>query len=185
MTAEVMRLRTRSTLALAGLAVLTAGVAGNASAQSQTQAITADVAATLSATVPGTLALSGSALPVGGSGTEKEAPATVFSNAAWGLKVSTNATTGRLRVWDGVTYGTALTNALEWRLKSLGAAPQSTSYADLSATPATVLSGQAPTPDTGQGLELFFRQRVSYGDSPAPGGQTYRIVVTYDAAQGY
>jgi hypothetical protein len=160
-----------------------------ATTASGTQAITGLPTAQLAATFP--TAYSFGTLTVGGSGnTSTEQVVNVKSNASWGLKISSDQTAGKMREWDGSAYvvsGNILANALQWALTSTGGTPVgSPSYANLSSTATLVTGSQARTSDSGADVGTTFKQLVSYGDEAAlAGGHSYRVLVTYDAAQGF
>lgn len=158
-----------------------AGAATSSGGVPQTQ--TADVAATLEAAFPANL--SWGALTVGTAGTESaEQVINVKSNKPWGVRLSTDEATGRMRLYNG-SYGSALTHPLQWRLASVAGVAQATSFGDLSSTAANAATARPITTDLGVNVGLRFKQVMSYADAPAGTGETYRVVVTYDAAQGY
>ncbi|WP_205696264.1 hypothetical protein [Conexibacter sp. SYSU D00693] len=176
---------TKGIAALAATLVL--GPASVAHAVTSSQSITADVAPTLQATFPGDYAWGTLAVGAGGN-TSSEQTVNVKSNAAWGVKVSSDLADGRMKEWTGAAYVSSspkvLTHALTWRLSSLGGAAQGTSFAALSSTAAAVTTSQAITGDSGTDVGVTYRQVASFAD-PSAGGNDYRIAVTYDAAQGY
>src|SRR5204863_8269878 len=113
-----------------------------ATTASGSQAITGTPTAQLAATFPS--AYDFGTLAVGGAGnTSTEQVVNVKSNAAWGLKISSDQTAGKMREWDGSAYvasGNMFTNALQWALTTLGGTPVgSPTYAGLSST-ATLVS---------------------------------------------
>ncbi|WP_372789805.1 hypothetical protein [Paraconexibacter sp.] len=180
--------RTTAVLVLAALAALAlpAGATAATSA-SGNQSVTADIANTLEATFPG--AYSWGNLDAGTTGnTSSEQTLTVKSNAAWGVKVASDLVDGKMKEWTGVAYvpvtPKVLTNALTWRLSTLGGAAQGTSFASLSSVQALVTGTQAATNDSGVGVGVTYKQVVSYADANA-GVNDYRILVSYDVAQGY
>jgi hypothetical protein len=160
-----------------------------ATTASGSQAITGTPTAQLAATFPSAYAFG--TLTVGGAGnTSTEQIVNVKSNASWGVKISTDQAAGKMREWDGSAYvaaGNILTNALQWALTSTGGTPVgSPTYADLSSTATLVTTGQARTSDSGVDVGTTFKQLVSYGDQASlAGGHSYRVLVTYDAAQGF
>lgn len=166
--------------------VLTLVPASGAHAALGLQSIIADVANTLEATFPTSLNLG--TLTPGAATTSAEQSVLVKSNALWGLRVSTDVADGRMTEWDGTAYVASspkvLTNPLQWRLSSLGGAAQATSFAALSNTQALVTGSQGLTTDLGTSIGVTFRQAASYAD-PSAGANDYRIVVTFDASQGY
>ncbi len=155
-----------------------------ATSASGTQAVTADVANTLEATFPGAYAWGN--LDAGTTGNTSSAQTVnVKSNSSWGVQASTDQVAGRMRVWSGAAYlaGT-LTNPLNWRLSTLGGVSQPTSFAAFTSTPALVTGSQAATTDSGVDVALLFKQVISYADASA-GANDYRVLVSYDVAQGY
>ena len=150
------------------------------------QSVTADVANTLEATFPGAYAWG--ELAAGAASTSAEQTITVKSNALWGLKLSTDQADGRMTEWDGSAYDATspkvLTNPLTWRMSALGGVAQATSFVDLSNVQALITGSQSITGDAGRAVGVTFRQNVSYADTSA-GANDYRILVTYDASQGY
>ena len=182
------RLTVVATTALAGLAALTlASTAGAATSASGSQSVTADVANTLEATFPGAYAWG--SLDAGGTGAiSDEQVVNVRSNASWGVQVASDISDGRMTEWTGAAYVTptpkVLTNALEWRMSSLGGVAQGTSFASLSNVQALVTGTQAATTDAGVDVGLRYRQAISYADESA-GSNDYRALVSFDVAQGY
>jgi hypothetical protein len=172
-----------------GLAIAMAALpAQGALAATGTQSITADVANTLEATFPGAYAW-GSLTP-GVTATSSEQTINVKSNATWGLKVASDIADGRMTEWTGLVYvpitPKVLTNAVNWRMTTLGGVAQgSTTYAALSSTQALVTGSQAITNDSGKDVGVTYRQAPSFADAYAGVVNDYRILVTYDAAQGY
>ncbi len=177
-------------IALAGALVALLGMpAGAQAATSATgdQSVTGDVADTLEATFPSAYAWG--SLSAGAAGNESaEQTLTVKSNKAWGVKISSDIASGKMTEFDGTGYVAltpkVLTNALQWRLSSLAGAAQSTSYAAISSTQASLTTGQAATSDTGTAVGTKFKQVISYSDVSA-GVNDYRILGKYDVAQGY
>jgi hypothetical protein len=163
--------------------------ASAATTASGSQAITGTPTAQLAATFPSAYAFG--TLTVGGAGnTSTEQVVNVKSNASWGVKISSDQAAGKMREWDGAAYvggGNILANAMQWALTTLGGTPVgSPSYANLSSTATLVTTGQARTADAGVDVGTTFKQLVSYGDEASlAGSNTYRVLVTYDAAQGF
>jgi hypothetical protein len=126
----------------------------------------------------------------GTTSTSTEQVFTISANTTWGIHVYTDLANGRMKEWNGTAYVASspkiMLNPLQWRLSSKGGAAQATSFADLSTTPSTVVTAQ---PDTGCLLSLCgtttlgvtYQSRPSFSD-PA---RTYRVLVTFDAANGY
>lgn len=173
---------------VAGLAVLTlAGSAAGATSATGSQSVTADVANTLEATFPGAYAWG--SLDAGGTGAiSAEQVVNVRSNASWGVQVASDISDGRMTEWTGAAYVTptpkVLTNALEWRLSSLGGVAQGTSFAALSSVQALLTGTRPATADAGVDVGLRYRQAISYADENA-GSNDYRALVSFDVAQGY
>jgi hypothetical protein len=182
------RLTVAAATAFAGLAVLTlAATAGAATSAAGSQSVTADVANTLEATFPGAYAWG--SLDAGGTGTiSDEQVVNVRSNASWGVQVASDVSDGRMTEWTGAAYVTptpkVLTNDLEWRMSSLGGVAQGTSFASLSNVQALVTGTQPTTSDAGVDVGLRYRQAISYADESA-GSNDYRVLVSFDVAQGY
>jgi hypothetical protein len=154
-----------------------------------TQSITADVANTLEATFPGAYAW-GDLTPGASGNTSSEQSVTVKSNASWGLKISTDLADGRMKEWNSTTgyvlvSPKVLTNALTYKLSALGGEAQSSAFAALSSTAALLTGSQGNTPDAGVAAGVTFKQVLSFADERAGSSNDYRVVVTYDAAQGY
>src|SRR4051794_16284638 len=160
-----------------------------ATTASGSQAITGTPTAQLAATFPSAYAFG--TLTVGGAGnTSTEQIVNVKSNASWGVKISTDQAAGKMREWDGSAYvaaGNIFTNALQWALTSTGGTPVgSPTYANLSSTATLVAGSQGRTSDSGLDVGAKFKQLVSYADQATlAGSNTYRVLVTYDAAQGF
>jgi len=181
--------RTRTGLkAAAAVAIL---ALAPASAQAATdeqgaQVITGAPTFSLDATFPvaysfGTFAVG----PGGNSSTEQTV--NVKSNAAWGVKVSTDEASGFMRRHDGSFYVAGqLNNALQWANTSYDGTPVgSPVYANLGSTQALVVGSKPGTADAGKDVGVSYKQLVSYSDDANLGTDTYRITVTYDATQGF
>src|SRR3954447_6116848 len=170
-------------------ALATAPSAMAATTASGSQAITGTPTAQLAATFPSAYAFG--TLTVGGAGnTSTEQVVNVKSNASWGIKISSDQAAGKMREWDGSAYvaaGNIFTNALQWALTSTGGTPVgSPTYANLSSTAAPGGGSQGRTSDSGLDVGAKFKQLVSYADQATlAGSNTYRVLVTYDAAQGF
>ncbi len=175
-------------LALTALGALAApGIASAATSATGNQSVTADIANTLEASFPGSYGWGD--LDAGTTGnTSAEQTLTVKSNAAWGVKVASDLVDGKMKEWTGAAYvpvvPKVLTNALTWRLSSLGGTGQGTSFAALSSVQALVSGTQAATSDSGVAVGVTYKQVVSYAD-PNAGVNDYRLLVSYDVAQGY
>jgi len=160
-----------------------------ATTASGSQAITGTPTAQLAATFPSNYAF-GTLVVGAANNTSTEQVVNIKSNASWGVKISSDQAAGKMREWDGSAYvaaGNILTNAMQWALTTLGGTPVgSPSYADLSSTATLVTTGQSRTGDSGVDVASTFKQLVSYGDQASlTGGHSYRVLVTYDAAQGF
>jgi hypothetical protein len=169
-------------LALAPTASAAIGATGS-------QAVTGTPTAQLEATFPSDYAFG--TFVVGGSGnTSTEQLVNVKSNASWGIKIASDQAAGKMREWDGSAYvasGNVLANALQWALTSTGGTPvASPTYANLSSTATLVTGSQGRTGDSGLNVGARFKQFVSYADEASlAGSNSYRVLVTYDAAQGF
>ncbi len=165
-----------------GLAI--AGPASAATTDTGTSSVTADVANTLEASFPSDYPWGN--LSPGSAGTESaEQVLNVKSNQTWGVKTSTDIASGKMTEWTGALYALkVLTNALQWKLSSLGGTAQGTSYAAYSSTEALVTGSQPVTSDSGTNVGVKYKQVVSYGDVNA-GVNDYRILVNYNVAQGF
>jgi hypothetical protein len=174
-------------LLLPAVALLLAAAPAAQAATSATgnSSVTANIASTLEATFPGNYAFGGLAA---GNNVSTEQVTTVKSNTSWGLKVATDLADGRMAEWAAVAYvpaiGRKLTNPLEWSLSSVGGAAQSSAWNAFSSTPASVVTSQAATDNTGSTVGVTYRQNVSYADQDAS-PNTYRIQVAYTAQQGF
>lgn len=179
--------RTTALLTAAGALLAFPAVGQAATSATGSQSVTADIANTLEATFPSAYAWGN--LDAGTTGnTSAEQTINVKSNAAWGVKVATDLADGKMKEWTGAAYVGAspkiLTNALTWRLSSLAGVAQGTAFAALSSVQALVSGTQAATDDTGVNVGVTYKQVVSYGDANA-GANDYRVLVSYDVAQGY
>ncbi len=168
-----------------GLAI--AGPASAATSATGTSSVTADVASTLEATFPSAYAWG--SLNVGSAGNESiEQFVNVKSNQTWGMKTSTDIGSGKMTEWTGSGYVAltpkVLTNALRWKLSSVGGTAQSSSYAAYSSTEALVTGSQPVTSDSGTDVGVSYKQVLSYADANA-GLNDYRILVNYNVAQGF
>lgn len=170
------------TLALA----LSASVAHAATSAAGSQSVTADVANTLEATFPGAYAWG--ALDAGLGSTSDEQVINVRSNGFWGVQVASDISDGRMTEWTGAAYVTptpkVLTDPLTWRLSSLGGVAQATSFAPISSVQALVTGTRPATSDAGVDVGLRYLQDISYADESA-GSNDYRVLVSFDVAQGY
>jgi hypothetical protein len=126
------------------------------------------------------------ALVPGTTATSAEQTVSVTSNRSWGLQLASDAADGRSRQWNGSIYKSlTLTNAMQWRTSSIAGNAQATSFASLSGTNATAVTGQAPAAGA-VAVGVTFRQQVSYADEAAlPVGHTYRQNISYTAQQGF
>lgn len=171
---------------LTAAAAVTPAVAAAATSASGSQSVTADINNTLEATFPSAYAWGN--LDPGASGNTSSAQTiNVKSNASWGVKASTDQVGGQMKEWTGAAYAGSpkvLTNALTWRLGTLGGVAQGTSFAAFTSTPALVTGTQALTGDSGVDVGLLYKQIISYADANA-GSNDYRVLVSFDVAQGY
>jgi hypothetical protein len=165
--------------AAAGVALLvSAAPASAATSATGAEPASANVEATVEATLP-TAEIAFGNIPVGATGTEKPASISVNSNATWGATILANNAT--MQQWD-TTYaaqpgGAELTNAFEWKLDG-------GTYADITTTAASVVTGQAVTGATPATVALSFRQKASFADTVLTGGPKYRLDLTYAVGQG-
>lgn len=163
--------------AAAGVALLvSAAPASAATSATGAQPASANVEATVEATLP-TAEIAFGNIPVGATGTEKPASISVSSNATWGATILAN--NANMQEWD-TTYtaaGAQLTNAFEWKLDG-------GTYADITTTAASVVTGQAVTGATPATVDLSFRQTASFADTVLTGGPKYRLDLTYAVGQG-
>jgi hypothetical protein len=182
------RARTPNCLLVAAAAItLVPATVQAATSATGAQSVTADIANTLEATFPA--AYGWGDLDAGAAGNTSSAQTVnVKSNATWGVKASTDQTGGQMKEWTGAAYVGAspkvLTNALNWRVSQIGAAPQATSFAAFTSTPALATGSQAVTGDPGVDVSFLYRQHISYADANA-GSNDYRVLVNYDVAQGW
>lgn len=132
--------------------------------------------------------------PLAGSTTTSDEQAiSVSSNDSWGLQISSDLGDGRMAEFDGsvyVTGGRVLSDPLRWSLSSIDTTSYALSFAALSSTPASVVSGRAATSCVallGCGSETVrvrFAQTLRFSDRRvAP--MKYRIKVTYVAQHGF
>ena len=171
------RLAARGLLLGLPLLALMAPAAQAATSANGNQAVTGTPSAALTATFPSDYAFVSFA--AGSSNASSEQLLTVKSNLAWGVKISSDQSSGFMRDYASSSYGsTLLTNPLEWSTTTGG----STSYAALSSTATSVVTGKAATSDSGTSIGVTYRQPLSFADD---GSKTYRILVTYAAAQGF
>jgi len=138
----------------------------------------------LTASFPSAYAWTG--LVPGSTAISSEQTVSVTSNRAWGLQIASDRSDGRSRQWTGVAYGSlGLTSPMQWRTTSIAGNAQPTSFADLSGTAATVVTGQGASAGA-TAVGVTYRQQVSYADEAAlPAGNTYRQNVSYTAQQGF
>jgi hypothetical protein len=183
------QLMRRTLIALVTGTALLAAVAPASADTSATgsSSVTADVASTLEATFPGAYAWG--ALDAGAAGNTSAAQVVnVKSNQTWGVKTSTDLANGRMKEWDGTGYVAAspkvLTNALQWRLSSLGGVSQATTFASYTGTDALVTGSKPSTDDSGTDVGVSYKQVISYADLSA-GANDYRVQVNYNVSQGF
>ena len=172
--------------AIAALAALaaTAAPAGAATAATANQAITGVPASQLVATFPSDYAFA--SLSPGNTATSSEQIINVKSNGAWGIKIASDSATGVMRRHNDSAYvAGSLASALQWAKSREGTPIGSPSYASLSSTQALVSSTLGPTTNAGTDVGVTFQQPVSYGDNASIGTDSYRVVVTYVAQQGF
>ena len=173
--------------AIAAFALIAAPTAFAATSDSGSSSVTADVANTLQATFPSDYAWG--TLNAGTSGnTSAEQTVTVYSNATWGVKVSSDLANGKMKEWTGIAYvpvlPKVLTNALNWKFSSLAGVAQGSSFNPIDSTATLVAGSQAVTSDSGVAVGVTYKQVISYADVAA-GVNDYRILATYQASQGF
>ncbi|WP_205696265.1 hypothetical protein [Conexibacter sp. SYSU D00693] len=118
----------------------------------------------------------------------------VAAGNSWGMRISVDQAGGRMREHNGTSYvasGKVMHHPLQWRLSSFDGTAQSTSFADLSTTPAVALTNRSITGCvlllllcTDIPLGFRFRMTTSFWDANA-GANNYRIQVTYDTQLGF
>ena len=181
--------KTTTTFFLVLLAVVLGAVAPAAQAATSatgSQSVTGTPQAQLEATFPSSYAFSDFSIMTNNLSTEQVV--NVKSNKAWGVKVSSDQTTGLMREWNGsayVTSGKVLTSALNWANTSYDGSAVTPTYAAMSSTQALVAGSKPKTGNSGKNVGVTFRQFVDYNDDADLGSNTYRILVAYDAAQGF
>lgn len=115
---------------------------------------------------------------------------TISANQPWGLRIRSDHASGRLRAWSGGAYapgGAVSTHPLRWRAASIAGVAQSTSFAALSSTAATV-AGSLPATSCVLGalcssvsVALEYRWQTAFADPPG----SYRVEVTHEVALGF
>jgi hypothetical protein len=180
----------RITTVLGAVAALMIAAAPASAATSATggSSVTADVANTLEASFPAAYAWG--SLNAGATGNESaEQVVNVKSNATWGVKTSTDLVDGKPKEWTGSAYVAitpkVLTNALQWRMSTLGGVAQATSFAAYSSTEALVTGTQPISSDAGTNVGATYKQVVSYADVAAGVTNDYRILANYNVSQGF
>jgi hypothetical protein len=173
--------------------VAAAAVPAQASAAtdaSGTQAITADVAATLEVSswagaadfsfgttlTPGVLAESG------------DQTFTVKSNAGWGVNLydADADSAGKLTKYSAGAFvpATKMVNPLQFEVVSVGGTATGDDYADVPSSAGTAeYTTVDVTGDLGQAVVTKFAQMPSYSDPNLGATDDYRIVVTYNVDQ--
>ncbi len=127
-------------------------------------------------------------------GTYQSTPQTVTvgSNKAWGLRIASDRSDGRLAEWTGTAYAASprkLASAMQWAVTADGATSVTPAWASLSSTPATVVSGRDTTgclvvACLTTTLGVTYRQTISYADQRL-NPNAYRMSVTYTASHGW
>lgn len=167
-------------LALAGL------MPSSATAATGTQAVTLDVAPTLTATFP--TAYDFGDIAPGAAQVSPAQTVNVRSNATWGLRISSDLTDGRMAEFDAGAYipvgGRTLALPLNWRLGSLAGVSQATTFVPVTAVPAPVTLAQGPTSDAGVDVGVLLNQTLSFADQRLGNAGDYRILLSYTASQG-
>ena len=180
-----MRFTATSLAAAAAVALIAAVPAQAATSAQGTQAVTGTPDATLEATFP--TAYSFGTFAIGTPNTSTEQVLNVKSNAAWGVKVSSDQASGYMRRHDGTAYVAGqLGSALQWANTSFDGTPVgSPVYANLGSTQGLVLGSKPATGNAGADVGVTYRQAVAYTDDANLGSDVYRVAVTFDAAQGF
>jgi len=151
----------------------------SANTDSGSQNVRANIAAAIEITAPGALDMGD--LDVGDSESADQG-VLVKSNAPHDIQIK--ADRANLTEYDtgGSSYVVSspktLDNALQWKESSAG------TYAAISTTDATVVSGQLRTGESGVTTNVRFKQTVIYDDEPLGAGYEYHIIITYTATVG-
>lgn len=108
----------------------------------------------------------------------------VKSNTLWGIQVSADEPSGKLREYDVasavyVMNGRIVKTPIQWALTSGGP------WTNLSATPTAIYTGQAKTGELGATVSFVLRLLAGFNDEKLPLGRDYRMVLTYTVAVGY
>ena len=127
-----------------------------------------------------------------GTSTSAQQAVTVGSNRSWGLRISSDRADGRLTEWTGSAYAASpqkLTSPMQWALTADRGTPVTPSWASMSGTPATVVTGRDMTgclvvACLTTTLGVTYRQSVSYADQRL-NPNSYRMAVTYTASHGW
>jgi len=151
----------------------------SANTDSGSQNVRANIAAAIEITAPGALDMGD--LDVGDSESANQG-VLVKSNAPYNIQIKSDKTT--LTEYNTgtssyvVSSPKTLANTLQWKESTAG------TYAAISTTDATVVSGQLRTGSSGVTTNVRFKQTVVYEDEPLGIGYEYHIVMTYTATVG-
>jgi hypothetical protein len=158
---------------------LSYSLAYSVNTDNKSQNVRANVASAIEITAPGALDMG--SLDVGDTESADQG-VLVKSNAPYDIQIKADKTT--LTEYDigagdyVASSPKTLTNALQWKESSAG------TYADISTTDATVVSGQLKTGSSGVTTNVRFKQTVVYDDDPLDEDYEYHIVITYTATVG-
>ena len=179
--------KTSALAALAALAI--ASPASAATSATGSSSVTGAPTGQLEATFPSAYSFGAWALGAGGN-ISSEQIVNVKSNRSWGVKLSSDEATGLMRRWNGTAYVTTpndrtLANATQWGATSFDGGALTPTYANLSSTQALILGSKPKTGDAGNNVGLKYKQVVSYADDADIASDVYRILVSFDASQGF
>lgn len=170
-------------VALAGSVSVTSVSLTASYAATGSHSVTGAVPATLTATFPSDYSFGNFA--IGSTSTSTEQTMKVKSNKSWGVKLNSDQANGQMR--QATSTGTytgslILANPMQW---SRTTPTPSTSYTNLSSTPSLIAGSQSKTGNAGATVGVTYQQQIEFSDDPTPGTDIYKIVVTYDAQQGF
>lgn len=173
-------------LILGALLLGSAPVTQAAATESSTTTVTVNIADAIEVVAwpPASFTLSSAAIPgvpvvSGGLGI------TVKSNSTWGVQLSTDSETGKLREWDStaseyVVDGKQSAQPLQWATHTAGP------WTNLSSTPATVYTNQPATGEAGRTVSFLVRLTPTFDDVRlTTAGRDYRATLQYTVAVGY
>lgn len=141
---------------------------------------------------PASLAIG--SLDAGATVVTAEQTLTISSNVAYGVKVSADQATGRMKEWTGAAYVASspkvMTTALDVAKTSYNGATYAPAWQALSSTPYLLGTGLGPTDCLigllcgSHDLGVKYRVRGSFSDRRAS-PNSYRILVTYTADHAF